>query len=115
MEKFTQLFEEFVLKAIDQTEAAICMDFSEGDKLESFIANRDRLFQVIDQISRQVDWNSVTEDKKTELTKQIEYIKKLDVELLTKLQEHREELRKDIEKTCRQKENLRGYNLNDVK
>lgn len=115
MEKFTLLFEEFVLKAIELTEAALRMDFNEGDKLESFTANRDRLFLVIDQISQQVDWPNIPEEKKQELTRQIDYIKKLDVDLLTKLQEYREELRRDIEKTFKQKENIRGYNLNDVK
>lgn len=116
MENFTRLFEDFILKAIEQTESAIRLDLNaEGDKLDSFNANRDRLFMIIDQISRQVDWPNVSEEKKHDLTKQIDYIKKLDEQLLTKLQEYREELRKDIEKTCRQRDNIKGYNLNDVK
>src|SRR5687767_6696234 len=115
MDKFTELFEEFIMKAIIQTEAALNLDFSEGQKLESFTANRDRLFLVLDQISKQVNWSEVSEAKREELTRQVEYIKKLDEKLLVKLQTYREELKSDIEKTVHQKESIKGYNLNDVK
>ncbi|HXH73984.1 MAG TPA: hypothetical protein VNJ08_03415 [Bacteriovoracaceae bacterium] len=115
MDKFSQLFEEFILKAIEQTEAAINFDFEEGQKLEAFTANRDRLFLVIEQISKQVDWLTVTDEKREELTRQVEYIKKLDEKLLVKLQEYRESLKSEIEKTHRQTENIKGYNLSDVK
>ena len=116
MDKFAQLFEEFIIKAIEQTEGALKLDYeNEGQKLEEFTANRDRLFLVIDQILKQVDWNTVSTQKREELTRQIEFIKKLDEQLLVKLQDYREYLKLDIEQTCRQKENIKGYNLNDVK
>ena len=47
--------------------------------------------------------------------KQIEYIKKLDEKLIVKLQEHQQEVKSEIERTVRSKENVKGYNLNDVK
>ncbi len=115
MEKFVQLLEEFILKAIEQTETALNIDLQDGSKLENFTANRDRLFLVIDQISQQVDWKTVSQDSKDNITKQIDYIKKLDEKMLVKLQEYREKLKSDIETTFRQKENIKGYNLNDVK
>jgi hypothetical protein len=115
MEQMTNLFEEFLLKAIEITESALTMDYSEGTRLDAFTENRDRLYQIIEQISGQVDWDQVDGERKAFLSKQIDYIKKLDEQLLTKLQEYRETLKTDIEKTCRQKDNIKGYNLNDVK
>lgn len=115
MEKLVLLFEEFMMKAIIQTETMLNIDFSQNDRIDSFTDNRDRLLSVISQIANQIDWNLIDNEKKTDLNKQLEYIKKLDEKLLIKLQEYREELKLDIEKTCRQKENIRGYNLNDVK
>jgi hypothetical protein len=114
MEKFTQLFEEFLMKAITLTENILSSDVDEA-KLEEFTTNRDRLFLVIDQISRQIEWQTVADDKRSELNRQIDYIKKLDEKLVVKLQEHQIEVKKEIEKTHRQKENIKGYNLNDVK
>jgi hypothetical protein len=114
MEKFVQLFEEFVLKAVVLTESALERG-PEATDLDAFTDNRDRLFQVINQISTHVDWQAVSPEKKAELDRQIEYIKRLDEKLLTQLQEHRQELRQEIEKTHRQKENIKGYNLTDVK
>ncbi len=86
-----------------------------GPELEAFTSNRDRLLQVVDQISKQVNWDDVQEDKKLELNRQLEYIKKLDEQLIVRLQEFQEEVRIEIEKTYRQKENIKGYNLNDEK
>lgn len=114
MEKLITLFQEFLLKAIEQTEAAMTY-FDDGGKLEAFTANRDRLFQVIDQISRQIDWAQASDQTRAELAQQIEYIKKLDEQLLTKLQEHREGLKAELEQTHRNGESLKGYNLNNVK
>lgn len=115
MEKLTLLFEEFVLKAITMTENFLQNDFSKEVNFEQFTSNRERLFQIIDQISKQVDWNTVADEKRSDLNRQIEYIKKLDEKLIVKLQEHQQEVRKDIERTVHQKENIKGYNLNDVK
>lgn len=114
MEKLTLLFEEFILKAITMTENFISSDFDSAN-FEQFTSNRERLFQIIDQISKQVDWNSVEDEKRSELNRQIEYIKKLDEKLIVKLQEYQEEVKKDIERTVHQKGNIKGYNLNDVK
>lgn len=113
MEKFLHLFQEFILKAVMLTENALAAEIDET-KLAQFTDNRDRLFQIIDQISRQIEWQSVSEDERTEFNRQIDYLKKLDEKMLVKLQEHQLELRKEIEQTHRQKENVKGYNLNDT-
>jgi hypothetical protein len=115
MEKLILLFEEFTMKAIVMTEAILNTKMEGGPELDAFTSNRERLLLVIDQISQQIDWNLIDAEKKMELNRQIEYIKKLDEQLITKLQEFQIEVRKDIEKTYRQKENIKGYNLNDVK
>ncbi len=114
MEKFILLFQDFVLKAITLTENFLAQEIDE-DKLAVFTDNRDRLLNVIDQISQQVEWNDVSEEQKTELSRQIDYMKKLDEKLLVKLQERQAEIREEIERTHRQKESIKGYNLNDVK
>jgi len=115
MEQLTLLFEEYIVKAIVMTEDFLARDFSRVVDFESFTGNRERLFSVIDQISKQVDWKTVPEEKRNEMSRQIEYIKKLDEKLLVKLQEYQLEVKQDIENTVRQKESIRGYNLNDVK
>jgi hypothetical protein len=115
MEQLTLLFEEYIVKAIVMTEDFLARDFSREVDFESFTGNRERLFSVIDQISKQVDWKTVPEEKRNEMSRQIEYIKKLDEKLLVKLQEYQLEVKQDIENTVRQKESIRGYNLNDVK
>lgn len=116
MEKLTLLFEEFILKAIVLTEKMLAMDFAKEDgELATFTDNRERLLTIVGQIAGQIDWNEVPGDRRDELNRQIEFIKKLDVQLLTKLQEFKEELKQNIEKTHRSKENIKGYNLNDVK
>lgn len=115
MEKLTNLFAEFVMKAITLTEAFLAKDFTQDINFENFTDNRERLFGVIDQISREIDWNEVPSEIRSEMNRQIDYIKKLDEKLVVKLQEYQEEVRKDIEKTVTVKENIKGYNLTDVK
>lgn len=114
MNKMIELFEEYVVKAITMTENILANEI-EPSKLEDFTGNRERLFSVMDQVSQQIDWLTVSEELRLELNRKIEYIKKLDEKLLIKLQEHQEEVRADIERTYKQKENIKGYNLNDVK
>lgn len=115
MEQFTLLFEEYVMKAITMTENFLNSDFNQNVNFENFTDNRDRLFAVIDQISKQVDWTTVAADRRNELSRQIEYIKKLDEKLLVKLQEYQKEVKQEIERTVRSKDNIKGYNLTDVK
>jgi hypothetical protein len=115
MEQLTLLFEEFILKAITMTENFLAGDFTQDVNFEQFTSNRERLFQVIDQISRKVEWDTVTDEKRNDLNRQIEYIKKLDEKLIVKLQEYQQEVRQDIERTVHQKENIKGYNLTNVK
>jgi len=115
MEKFTLLFSEYLLKAITMTENFLAVDFTKEINFEDFTSNRDRLFQLIDQISQQIEWNTVADETRSELNRQIEYIKKLDDQLILKLQQYQEEVKRDIEKTVRQKDNVKGYNLSDVK
>lgn len=114
MDNFVVLLEEFILKAITLTEKILENEI-DADKLDNFTANRERLFLVIDQISRQVNWNEIENVRRTEINRRIDFIKKLDEQLMVKLQEYQIELRKDIEKTHRNHENIKGYNLSDVK
>lgn len=115
MYQILSLFDEYIMKAITTTETMIASDLTNNEQLTHFTDNRERLLAIIDQISRQIDWNSVDEDQKNDLNRKIEYIKNLDVKLLTKLQEYQEEVRREIEQTFKQKENIKGYNLSDVK
>ena len=115
MNKMLELLDEFVLKAIIITEEILKSDIFENINLEDFTENRDRLFLIIDQISKSVSWDEVAEEKKSDLNKKIEYIKKLDDKLILKLQEYQAKLKQEIEQTVRQKDNIKVYNLNDVK
>lgn len=114
MDKFVLLLEEFVLKAVTLTESILESEV-DPDKMDGFTANRERLFLIIDQISRQVNWTEVAEDRRAEINRRIDYIKKLDEKLMVKLQEYQIELKKEIEKTHRNHENIKGYNLTDLK
>ena len=115
MNKMTLLFDEFIMKAILMTESILDSNYLETSKLDDFTQNRERLLSVIDQISQQIEWVNVCNDERNEFNRKIEYIKTLDVKLLAKLQEHKEEVKKEIEQTFKQKENVKGYNLSDVK
>ena len=115
MDKMISLFDEFIMKAVTMTESMLESDYSETNKLEDFAQNRERLLSVLDQISQKIDWEAISIDSRNELNRKIEYIKNLDVKLLAKLQGHREEVKKEIEQTYKQKENVKGYNLSDVK
>jgi hypothetical protein len=115
MNKMTLLFDEFIMKAILMTESILDSNYLETSKLDDFTLNRERLLSVIDQISQQIEWVDVGHDERNEFNRKIEYIKTLDVKLLAKLQEHKEEVKKEIEQTFKQKENVKGYNLSDVK
>lgn len=115
MNKMIILFDEFIMKAVTMTEAILTEDYRDGAKLEFFTENRERLLMVIDQISLKIDWTLVAEDTRIELFRKIDYIKLLDVKLLTKLQELQLEVKREVEQTFKQKENIKGYNLSDVK
>lgn len=115
MDKMILLFEEFIIKAITLTETMIALDYNDGDKVAELTNNRERLLLILDQISKQINWNEVDTEKRNDLSKRIDYIKKLDEKLLTNLQEYSNQAKKEIETTYRQKENIKGYNLNDVK
>ncbi len=115
MDKMIILFDEFIMKAVTMTEAILVEDYRDGAKLEFFTQNRERLLSVVEQISQQVDWNTISIDSRDELFRKIEYIKLLDAKLLTKLQEYQIEVKLEVEQTFKQKENIKGYNLSDVK
>lgn len=116
MNKMVDLFDEFVMKAVTLTESIMDnSEYQDSIKLEDFTKNRERLLSVIDQISQEVDWTTVDEIEKNELNRKIEYIKVLDVKLLAKLHEHQADVKREIEQTFKQKENIKGYNLSDVK
>src|SRR5690606_32453660 len=97
------------------TEDFLKNDLSNDHEIEAFTSNRERLFHIIDQISKEVDWSAIPIDKKEEANRRIDYIKKLDTDLLCKLQTFKEEVKKEVEITSRQKESIKGYNLTDVK
>lgn len=115
MDKMILLFDEYIMKAITMTESILDSDCHDNVKIEDFTQNRERLLSVLDQISQQIDWQSIELECRNDLSKKIEYIKNLDVKLLTKLQDHKEDIQKEIEQTFKQKENIKGYNLTDVK
>jgi hypothetical protein len=115
MNKMILLFDEFIMRAIVMTESILDSDYRETAKLEEFTQNRERLLSVIDQISQQIDWETISIDDRSELNRKIEYIKNLDLKLLSQLDEYKEEVKKEIEQTFKQKENIKGYNLSDVK
>jgi hypothetical protein len=115
MEKLTLLFEEFLQKAMLMTETFIAGEFTVDTNFEGFTSNRERLFAIMDQISEQITWDDVPNEKRAELNRQVEYIKKLDDQLLVKLEAYQQEVRREIEQTVKQKDNIKGYNLTDVK
>jgi len=114
MNNLTALLEEFIMKAIVRTEKILAADLK-NENLAEFTEVREKLFTIMDQISQKIDWETVLPEKKAEFNRQFEFIKKLDDELLVKLHHYQDEVKKDIEKTFRQKESIKGYNLNDVK
>lgn len=115
MNKMIELFDDFIMKAIVMTELFLSSNLENNDKLEDFTQNRERLLAVIEKISQQIDWNTVPSSDKDEYYRKLSYIKNLDMQLISKLQQYQAEIRKDIEQTFKQKENIKGYNLNDVK
>lgn len=115
MNKMTLLFDEYIMKAVTMTESILEEDYRDGAKLEFFTQNRERLLSVIDQISQQIDWTTVETEVRHELFRKIDFIKALDEKLILKLQEYQAEVKLEVEQTFKQKENIKGYNLNDVK
>lgn len=115
MNKMTLLFDEFIMKAVTMTEAVMAEDYRDAVKLDFFTQNRERLLAVVDQISQQIDWNTVEAEVRNELFRKIDYIKALDEKLIVKLQEYQAEVKLEVEQTFKQKENIKGYNLSDVK
>lgn len=115
MNKFIELLQEYLLKAIELTETMINADYSETETIALMTQNRERLMTIIDQIASYVVWEEVSDEDKQHLNKQIDFIKKLDEKLLTNLQAYKQEVQADIKKTFQTKENIKGYNLNDLK
>lgn len=115
MNKMILLLDEFIIKAIVMTESILEADYRDDIKLTSFTQNRERLLSIIDQISEQIDWLSVETTLREDFHRKIEYIKILDVKLIGKLQEYQSEVKKEVELTFKQKENVKGYNLSEVK
>lgn len=115
MNKMTLLFDEFIMKAVTMTEAVMAEDYRDAVKLDFFTQNRERLLAVVDQISQQIDWTTVESEVRNELFRKIDYIKALDEKLIMKLQDYQAEVKLEVEQTFKQKENIKGYNLSDVK
>ena len=115
MNKFIELLQEYLLKAIELTETMIRSDYSDTETIALMTQNRERLMQIIDQIASYIVWEEVSDEDKNHLNKQINFIKKLDEELLVNLQNYKLEVQDDIKKTFQSKENIKGYNLNDLK
>lgn len=115
MNKMTLLFDEFIMKAITMTESVMDEDYRDTAKLDFFTQNRERLLAVVDQISQQIDWNTVESEVRNDFNRKIEYIKTLDEKLIVMLQNYQAEVKLEVEQTFKQKENIKGYNLTDVK
>lgn len=115
MDKMTLLFDEFIMKAITMTESVMDEDYRDTAKLEFFTQNRERLLAVVDQISQQIDWNTIGAEVRNDFNRKIEYIKTLDEKLIVMLQNYQAEVKLEVEQTFKQKENIKGYNLTDVK
>jgi len=115
MEKFTELFSEFLMKAIVMTEEAVQKDNNSNYNYELFAENRERLIGVLDQVGSHIDWNAISDDTKADFSKRIDYLKSLDEKLVVRLQEYKVEVQKEIENTHRNHNAVKGYNLNDVK
>lgn len=115
MKQFTDLFSDFLMKAILMTEEACAQDIKSEYNYEIFTENRERLISVLDQIGQHIDWNTTDAEVKADFAKRIDYLKSLDEKLLTKLQEYKIEVQKQIETTHRNHNAVKGYNLNDVK
>lgn len=115
MDKFIELLQEYLIKAIELTETMIKSDYSDTETIALMTQNRGRLMQIIDQIASYIIWEEVSEEDKTHLNNQVNFIKKLDEQLLVNLQSYKDEVQADIKKTFQTKENIKGYNLNDLK
>lgn len=115
MNKFIELLQEYLIRAIELTETMINSDYSDTDTIALMTQNRERLMHIIDQIASYIVWDEVSDQDKVHLNKQIDYIKKLDEKLLTNLQTYKKEVQTEIKKTFQTKENIKGYNLNDLK
>jgi hypothetical protein len=115
MNKMVELFDEFITKAIVMTENIMDTHYKDSSKLTDFTQNRERLMAIIEQVSLQVQWEDIDQNIRHDIDRKIDYIKKLDVKLLTLLQEHQIEIKAEIEQAFKQKENIKGYNLTDVK
>lgn len=115
MNKFIELLQEYLIKAIELTEVMLQSDFSDTETIALMTQNRERLMHIIDQVASYIVWEDVSTEDKNHLNKQIDYIKKLDEKLLTALQTYKQEVQADIKKTFQTKENIKGYNLNDLK
>jgi hypothetical protein len=91
------------------------LEFTSSTDFESFTSNRERLLLIIDQISRQVKWDDVETDKRLDLNRQLEYLKKLDDQLIMKLKNYQQDIKLELEQTVKAKNNLKNFNLSEVK
>ena len=115
MEKFIELLQEYLIKAIELTEKMIQEDYAQTDKIALMSENRERLMFIIEQVASYIVWEDVSDESKMHLNKQIDYIKRLDEQLLVKLQEYKNDVQEEIKATHQQKENIKGYDLNNLK
>ncbi len=115
MKQFTDLFTDFLMKAIVMTEEALAQGPESEYNYELFTNNRERLIGVLDQIGQNIEWNTVAQKTKEDISKRIDYLKTLDEKLVTLLQEYKIDVQKKIEATHRNHNAVKGYNLNDVK
>ncbi len=115
MKQFTDLFTEFLMKAIVMTEEAVAQGPESEYNYEIFTENRERLIGVLDQIGQNIEWNEVKAEIKDETSKRIDYLKSLDEKLVVQLQAYKDDVQKKIESTHRNHTAVKGYNLTDVK
>lgn len=115
MQKFIELLQEYLIRAIELTEKMIQEDYKETERIALMSENRERLMFIINQIASHIVWEEVSDEDKDHINKQIEFIKKLDEQLLTNLQAYKQEVQEELKATHQQKESIKGYDLNNLK
>jgi len=113
---------DFIEKAL--LLSADCLNHIANDNAEKLLEtleNRDRVINIINSLHEnvtleQTQINSEYNDEfNNQLNQLITVINQIDEKVLTYLHEEREIVQNEIAKTFKNKENLKGYNLNSLK
>ena len=94
-------------------------DPEQVDKTIASLHNRERLINAINEL--QAKLNSMENKSNTlnhwnkEISNIIVSIQNMDIEIINNLEATKRQLNNEIAKTFKNKENFKGYNLNDIK